>query len=130
MPETHKCRYPGCSEDALDYTARNGHIRHQKYCRYHHNEQNKKYASSRPAVCKLCGKAGTRATIISGKCSECKDKKIDRWKSEGDFFKMAKEYNKTHPIKPEFMEGLASAFKNMQRIPSGGRINKIRIEGE
>jgi len=128
--EPHKCRYPGCSEDALDYTARNGHVRYQKYCRFHHNEQNKKYALSRPAVCKICGKKGTKATVIRGRCSDCKDKKIDRWKSERELLEFAKNYNKEKPIKPECLIGLVAAFKNMSRIPSGGKCNHATIEGE
>lgn len=130
MAESHKCKYPGCNEDALIYVnSTTGSVRHQKYCRFHHNEANKLYASSRPAKCKVCGKKGTKATIIRGRCSECADKKISYKEDEQRFLAFARNYNKENPLKID-RDILCRGFNDLSRIPSGGKCNHATIEGE
>jgi len=127
MP-THKCKHPGCDADCLTYIGKYG-IRHQKYCREHHNEANKRYASTRKTICKVCGKSGTKAEIVRGRCPDCKNKKMNYKKSEKDFLEMAKNYNRENPTIID-RDILGRAFNDIARIPSGGKCNHANIEGE
>lgn len=97
------CAVEGCNRHVTSYT-RHGRTLFKNKCAYHYAEYKRSY-----------DKRGFTAHYAN------------ETKKDMDF---AREWNRKNPIKPECVMGIIAAFKNMSRIPSGGRINKIRIEGE
>lgn len=94
------CSVEGCKSHVMDYM-RHGVKYYRKFCFAHYAEMKKEWKQ-----------------------------KYGASQEDKEDFKFAREWNLKHPIKIECVMGIIAGFKNQSRIPSGGRINKIRIEGE
>lgn len=69
-------------------------------CNYHLAMEQKERRSQELSTCVICGRVGTRKTIIMNRCPDCRGKKIDYNTLKAEEMEKAREHNEREKIDP------------------------------